>query len=281
MPYPLPANPTAGSWPVPHHSEALGGLWIADHPNEKGEAVYHALTHASGFYRDVFKLFKGNFDRILMMGVSPVTLDDVTSGFNIAYNISTDPQFNMILGFSEDDVRQMIRYYQSVGAITADEEALVAEMKPWYDNYCFSEEAVLTDPKIFNSDMVLYYLKSIIAHGKAPNDMIDNNTRINLDKLLQLDKLEKVQTPNGVRHDILYKIALDGGIRQNVNLSFPAYRMADKENFVSLLYYYGMLTYGKPDGAKSNLVIPNNNVRQQYNHYLLRGYQEIASFDVR
>ncbi|MBQ9586541.1 MAG: AAA family ATPase [Bacteroidales bacterium] len=249
--------------------------------NEKGEAVYHALTHASGFYRDVFKLFKGNFDRILMMGVSPVTLDDVTSGFNIAYNISTDPQFNMILGFSEDDVRQMIRYYQSVGAITADEEALVAEMKPWYDNYCFSEEAVLTDPKLFNSDMVLYYLKSIIAHGKAPKDMIDNNTRINLDKLLQLDKLEKVQTPNGVRHDILYKIALDGGILQNVNLSFPAYRMADKENFVSLLYYYGMLTYGKPDGAKSNLVIPNNNVRQQYNHYLLRGYQEIASFDVR
>ena len=55
--------------------------------NEKGENIYHAMTHASGFYRDVFKKFKGNYDRILMMGVSPVTLDDLTSGYNIATSI--------------------------------------------------------------------------------------------------------------------------------------------------------------------------------------------------
>ena len=52
--------------------------------NEKGENIYHAMTHASGFYRDVFKKFKGNYDRILMMGVSPVTLDDLTSGYKQA-----------------------------------------------------------------------------------------------------------------------------------------------------------------------------------------------------
>ena len=67
--------------------------------NEKGEEIYHALTHASGFYRDVFKKFKGMFDRIFMTGVSPVTLDDLTSGFNIGWNISTEPQFNTLLGF--------------------------------------------------------------------------------------------------------------------------------------------------------------------------------------
>ena len=110
--------------------------------NEEGEAIYHAMTHASGFYRDVFKKFKGNFDRILMLGVSPVTLDDVTSGYNTATSITMDARFNQMLGFSETDVREMIRYYQSAGALKADEEQLIAEMKPWYDGYCFSERAV-------------------------------------------------------------------------------------------------------------------------------------------
>jgi hypothetical protein len=58
--------------------------------NQEGEAVYHALTHANGFYRDIFKLFKGMFARILMMGVSPVTMDDVTSGYNIASKKTRD-----------------------------------------------------------------------------------------------------------------------------------------------------------------------------------------------
>lgn len=77
--------------------------------NEQGDKVYHSLTHASGFYREVFKKFKGMFERIFMTGVSPVTLDDLTSGFNIGWNISTEPVFNRMLGFSEEDVRQMLQ----------------------------------------------------------------------------------------------------------------------------------------------------------------------------
>ena len=88
--------------------------------NIKGHDAYHALTHGTGFYRDVFKLFKGMFDRIIMLGVSPITLDDLTSGYNIALNITMDPRFNQMLGFSEDDVRQMIRYYKEEGAIKED-----------------------------------------------------------------------------------------------------------------------------------------------------------------
>ena len=72
---------------------------------QHSEAVYRTLTHADGFYRDLFKLFKGNFDRILMMGVSPVTMDDLTSGYNIATNITTRYNFNQVLGFSEPEVR--------------------------------------------------------------------------------------------------------------------------------------------------------------------------------
>ena len=162
--------------------------------NEEGEAIYHALTHANGFYRDIFKLFKGMFARILMMGVSPVTMDDVTSGFNIASNISLRPEFNMMLGFSEDDVCTMIRYYQSVGMLDGkDEEALLEEMRPWYDNYCFARDSVDTDPKMFNCDMVLYYLNRVMQTGKSPTPMIDPNTRTDyakMRKLIQIDALD-------------------------------------------------------------------------------------------
>ena len=88
--------------------------------NEQGEDVYWSITHAEGFYRDIFKKFKGSFDRIFITGVSPVTLDDVTSGFNIGWHISTKPEFNQMLGFSTEDVHALFSYYKASGAIRPD-----------------------------------------------------------------------------------------------------------------------------------------------------------------
>ena len=104
--------------------------------SEKGEEVYHKMTHAEGFYRDVFKKFKGTFERIFFTGVSPVTLDDLTSGFNIGWNISTLFYFNNMLGFSTEEVREMFTYYKEAGSLPAnfDIEAMIEEMRPWYDN---------------------------------------------------------------------------------------------------------------------------------------------------
>ena len=96
--------------------------------NELGEDVYHAMTHAEGFYRDIFKKFKGSFERIFITGVSPVTLDDVTSGFNIGWHISTKEEFNQMLGFSTEDVREMFEYYKKVGK-TSDNQRCENRMR--------------------------------------------------------------------------------------------------------------------------------------------------------
>ena len=231
--------------------------------NEHGEKVYWALTHASGFYRDIFKLFKGMFDRIFMTGVSPVTLDDLTSGFNIGWHISTKPTFNQMLGFSTEDVRDMIVYYKETGKIRqdADVEAIIADMKPWYDNYCFAKSALKTQSKVFNCDMVLYYLRNYMETGEAPEQMIDPNTKTDygkMKKLLQLDKLD------GDRKGIIYEIAQKGEILGNIEESFPAKMLVDPKIFVSLLFYYGMLTIKGTRGTRLILGIPNNNVRKQY-----------------
>ena len=205
-----------------------------------------------------------------MMGVSPVTLDDLTSGFNIGWNISTDYQFNMMLGFSESDVREMFQYYKDAGQLKGDVEAMITEMKPWYDNYCFAKESLTRDPKMFNCDMVFYYLRNYMNLDKAPEQMIDPNTRTDynkMKKLIQLDHLD------GDRKGVLRKITEEGEIVANLITTFPASQITDPDMFPSLLFYYGMLTITATRGERLVLSIPNNNVRKQYYEYLLEDYQ--------
>ena len=247
--------------------------------NEQGEKVYWAITHAEGFYRDIFKKFKGSFERIFITGVSPVTLDDVTSGFNIGWHISTKEEFNQMLGFSEEDVREMFYYYKSVGKIKpeADVEAIIEEMKPWYDNYCFSEDALETQSKVFNCDMVFYYLRNYVRRGEGPKEMIDPNTKTDYNKmkrLLQLDRLD------GDRKGVIRTVAEEGEIVCRLEETFPASKITDPEVFPSLLFYYGMLTI---KGALGNLLvlgIPNNNVRKQYYGFLLDEYQAVNRVNI-
>ncbi|GJG36767.1 ATP-binding protein [Prevotella lacticifex] len=243
--------------------------------NIKGHDAYHALTHGTGFYRDVFKLFKPMFDRIIMLGVSPITLDDLTSGYNIALNITMDPRFNQMLGFSEDDVRQMIRYYKDAGAIKEDvtEDSIIDDIKPWYDNYCFAEESFGKEPSMFNSDMVCYYMNNLIGLGSRPKELVDPNTMTDYGKL---KRLIEIDTLEGERLNVVHDIAEQGYVYGQIVSHFPAERMMEFGNFLSLLYYYGMLTIGGVEGELLKLTIPNNNVRLQYYHYLLDEYQSIS-----
>ena len=243
--------------------------------NVKGQQAYHELTHGTGFYRDIFKLFKPMFDRIIMLGVSPITLDDLTSGYNIALNMSLDARFNQMLGFSEKDVREMIRYYKAVGAIGDDktEDAIINDMKPWYDNYCFSRRSYATDPKMFNCDMVCYYMSTLVDTGYRPDDLVDPNTMTDYGKLKRLIEIDNRKEN---RLQIIHEIAEKGYIYGTLVSHFPAERIMDYDNFVSLLYYYGMLTIGGVEGELLTLAIPNNNVRLQYYHYLLDEYNTIA-----
>ena len=235
------------------------------------------MTHAEGFYRDLFKKFKGSFTRILMMGVSPVTMDDVTSGYNIATALTLEEQFNEMLGFSDEEVRQIIRYYNEVGAFSLDEDETLAAMRPWYDGYCFSEYANVEGHHVFNTDMVLYYLKSFLLNGREPADMIDPNAKTDyakLDRVVRLDKIE------GDRKGVLLEIAQNGFTYGRVKRSFPAHQLTDSNMFKSLLFYYGMVTIKGMRGAQCILGIPNNNVREQYFNYLLVEYNKIHTIDL-
>ena len=232
--------------------------------SEGGKEVFRNLTHASGFYREYFKLFKVMFSRVFLIGVSPVTLDDLSSGYNIDWNISQDPDFNYMLGFSESDVREMFLYYKGVGKLRpdADIDAMLAEMKPWYNNYCFAEEC-MDEERLYNCDMVLYYLRHQIRSGRSPKEMVDMNIRTDYKKLKMLADIDKGNQREN-RMSVIEEIAATGSIVMNLKTSFPAEYVTDDNNFRSLLYYYGLLTMGSSYGSMIKMVIPNNCVKEQY-----------------
>ena len=232
--------------------------------SEGGKEVFRNLTHASGFYREYFKIFKAMFSRVFLIGVSPVTLDDLSSGYNIDWNISQDPQFNYMLGFSENDVREMFLYYKGAGKLRpdADIEAMLAEMKPWYNNYCFAEEC-MDDERLYNCDMVLYYLRYQVNRGCPPKEMVDKNIRTDYKKLKMLADIDKGNQREN-RMSVIEEIAATGSIVMNLKTSFPAEYVTDDNNFRSLLYYYGLLTMGASYGSMIKMVIPNNCVKEQY-----------------
>ncbi|MCB9017536.1 MAG: ATP-binding protein [Prevotellaceae bacterium] len=245
--------------------------------NSQGEGKCHALTHADGFYCNFFKLFKGMFARIMMIGVSPITLDDLTSGYNIGTNLTTDSMFNCMLGFSEMEVRDMVEYYRSAGQIRQTADELIDLMKPWYDNYCFSQRSFGHDPKMFNSDMVLYFLNVLVTTGHLPETMLDNNSRTDYDKMKRIVELDK-NTDH--RLSLIRKIAEEGTITFQLKDTFPAETITKEDNFLSLLFYYGMLSVVDVKRSSSVYGIPNNNIRRQYYDYMLENYQRHSGLNL-
>ena len=248
-----------------------------------GHSRYHDLTHGAGFFRFFFNKIKGattdsgaSFKRMFISGVSPVTLDDVTSGFNIASMITLDPRFNEVLGFTEGEVREMLEYYKAEGKWDGDTEEILDVMRKWYDNYCFSEEC--TDVKMYNPDMVLYFMNYLTANRMAPKTLVDNNVKTDYKKLKYLVLLDKHLNGNFSR---IKQIAEDGEIKANIETAFPAENLIEPDNFISLLFYFGILTIDRMERGKPVLRVPNLTIRQVLFSYIEQGYRDAEVFRMK
>ena len=239
-----------------------------------GVTDYREITHGAGFYRNWFKKFKGEFDRIFMTGVSPVTLDDLTSGFNIAANLTLDAYCNAALGFTAEEAVKMFSDFKGTGRFThGDPAEIVESIKPWYDGYCFAKKKV-GEECVFNSDMTLYYLKSLVETGEPPESMVDANIRTDYDKLKTISDLQRTV----FRMDPVEALPMteqtvtSGGVQFPLVESFPAEAIIKPENFRSLFFYYGLLSMtGRRMGA-TVFSVPNACVEKQIYGYLRDRY---------
>ena len=239
-----------------------------------GVSDYREITHGAGFYRNWFKKFKGEFDRIFMTGVSPVTMDDLTSGFNIAANLTLDDEFNAALGFSEAEVLKMYSDFKGTGKFTEGDPAdIVESIKPWYDGYCFARKKVGME-SVFNSDMTLYHLKYLVAKGEPPENMVDANIRTDYEKLKIISDLQrtvfKMEPLEAL--PMTEQTVTTGGIQFPLVESFPAEAIIKPENFRSLFFYYGLLSMAGKRMGDVVYAVPNACVEKQIYGYLRDRY---------
>ncbi len=249
----------------------------------EGNEHYRSITHGEGFYREWFKSFKASFDRIYMTGVSPVTMDDLTSGFNIATNISQKPQFNSMLGFSEAECVHIYTDFKGVCNYTEGDPAeWVKSFKPWYDGYCFAKEKVGSE-SVFNSDMVLYHLSALVDSGNAPEEMVNRNIKTdyyNLQMIADIQhRLDRARNPDLADDSgedvlpIIEQLAATKQMAFNLVESFPAEQIADARNFRSLFHYYGILSMAGRERGRTVFRIPNACVEKQLFDYLRVAYR--------
>ena len=236
---------------------------------------YKSETHGTGYLRSFFDTVKAGTDstikRCFVTGVSPVTMDDLTSGFNIGTNYSLSPEFNEMTGFNEEEVRAMLDYYATTCQFHHSTDELIEAMKPWYDNYCFAEQSY-GSTTMYNSNMVLYFVDNYIRNGGyMPRNMVEENIRVDYNKLRMLIRKDKE-----FAHDAstIQTLVQQGYITGELKTGFPAETIAEPDNFISLLFYFGMLTISGTLEGETKLTIPNQVVREQLYSYLLDTYNE-------
>ncbi|CAN2049106.1 AAA family ATPase [Candidatus Magnetomoraceae bacterium gMMP-13] len=249
--------------------------------SSKGRKNYEKLTRGTGFFRFFFNMFKGGTSgsgsavaKLFITGVSPITMDDVTSGFNIGKNLSRSPKFNDMMGFTEEDVVKILNYYKNAGLLKLNINNCLEIMKLWYNNYRFSERS---ETRMFNPDMVLYFISEIIEQDLLPENLIDQNIRIDYKKLQHLVVIDKKLNGNFSR---LKKISESGEIASKIKNSFPLERLNDRENFISLLFYFGLLTIDRTERNQLILCIPNMTVKHLMYGYLRDAYRDVDIFRV-
>ena len=247
---------------------------------EYGQAAYDELCHGDGFFKDFFTRLKSATSgtdapvtRLFIAGVSPVTMDDVTSGFNIGTNISLDPQFADLTGFRHDDLRAIADYYAPRCGFDAD-KAYGAALT-WYDNYRFGSADA---PALANTTLVLSLFSYLWRTKQFPPELIDENLRTDYAKIRHLVTVNN--RLNGNFH-ILENLVAGGELTERLVKSFQARELSKPENFISLLYWLGITTITGAKFGKMEFGIPNETLKELAAKMIPAAYADIHKIDER
>ncbi len=247
---------------------------------ESGEKAYNDLCHGDGFFKQFFAILKtatsgvnAPVTRLFITGVSPVTMDDVTSGFNIGTNISLMPQFADFTGFRHDDLRAITDYYAAHCGFDA-ERAYNTAIR-WYDNYRFGSAS---SPSVANTTIVLAFFNYLWQTKQFPKTLIDSNLRTDYAKIRHLITVNN--RLNGNFH-VLENLLAGGALVEPLVESFQARELSKKENFTSLLYWLGITTITGEKFGKMTFGIPNETLKELAAKMIPAAYSDVHKIDER
>jgi hypothetical protein len=225
--------------------------------NTLGDDVYRRMVSANGMIRDFYENIKAEtkttIARIFVTGASPVMINDLTSGFNIANNLTIDARYNEMLGFTQSEVESM------AGEAGISLDALNIDIAHYYNGYLFSIDG---KERVYNPAMILYFFDKAQRTPLGKFQLVDPNMKTDYQRLRLLVREE------GNRKTLM-AIAKNGGIYSEITQDFSIDSMQDRAHFVSLLFYMGLLTIDKDDSIGGlHLAIPNYSVQTLYWEYI-------------
>ncbi len=245
----------------------------------RDKKLYEELLHGDGYIKTFFKGIKegtaeGVISRIFVTGVSPIMLDDITSGANIFSMYANDKDLNCMLGFNDEELKDIVDYYKLHEIVDRDE--LMELLKGYCNGYKFSKDIEET---VYNTDMVLYIINNLIQKKKYPDRLIDENVKTDYTRLRKLAE-------NFITKEEMMKMIEDEKtqaleLKEKFNLE-SLYKGEEREvNLKSLLYYMGMFTIDEAEANKVTLKIPNYAVKALYWDYMNKAYEveNSASYD--
>ena len=232
------------------------------------------LVSKNGKVRKWYEILKKGtesvIDRIFITGVAPITLDSLTSGFNISSDKTQNARFNAMIGFTEQQLKSLMRDQEIE---EKEQEEILPIMKENYDGYKFS---INGKEKIYNSNMCLYFLNNYLELRKIPNQLIDMNIASDYSKLGKMLSLCKGEE----REKVIEKTVSGEGIISEITQKFnPAIEFTETD-LVSMLYYLGYLTIAGEEIGYPILKIPNKIMKEIYSEYFLKILKEDIQLDI-
>ena len=219
---------------------------------------YEESIWANSITKDFYETMKigseSVVDKIFITGITPIMLDDLTSGFNISNNLSLKLDYNEILGLT----RQEVEWVMDQSGV--DRSLISVDIEKIYDGYLFHEKA---PGKLFNSTMIFYYFIELLESGKDLKYLIDDNLKIDYGRIRNL--INRNNNREKLRHLIENKFVEGEVIKQ-----FSIELIHEKENFFSLLFYMGLVTIDNTNPFRIGFKIPNYSVQTIYWKFIER-----------
>jgi hypothetical protein len=252
---------------VPHDLYVL----IDEYDQFANELVGHdterfkAIIGRSGFVRKFYEMIKnaaneGVVAHFFATGVSPLTVDAMTSGFNITSSLSQELAYHDLMGFKENEVVYILK---QVGATEAEMPTLLTDLKNWYNGYLFNDEA---EERLYNSDMVMYFASHYEGKKKYPRKMLDANIATDYYKV---KKVFCIQDREQEFIPILKELTTEGVVSSKITEFFNLEKNFTENDIISLLYYMGWITIQGSENGLYNLEMPNQVVRELYYEYFV------------
>ncbi len=220
---------------------------------------FKEIVSRNGFVRKFYEVIKkgtgdGVIDRIFTTGISPITLDSLTSGFNIADNLTLDLNMHDMLGFREEEVAELLRL---AGVPEADFPVVSSDVRVWYNGYRFNEEV---PHRLYNPDMVLYFATHYAEYGKYPRHLLDTNVSSDYGKIRRMLRVGNAKT----NQEVLEEILREGSTSAALTLQYTFERRWTRDDFASLLFYLGLLTIQKSEFGTWVFEVPNRVIEGLY-----------------